>query len=461
MNEQLHTLLKKYDIAGPRYTSYPTAPAWQEDIGPESFQNSLAALQDGDLLSLYIHIPFCENLCHFCGCMKMITTKHDVSGPYTQALLKEIDRIADIINTHKPQVSANQIHFGGGSPNFLHPSELEAIVKKIRERFVITGDAEIAIEMHPRTSTREFCEMVSQLGFNRISLGLQDLDPKVQKLINRHQTFEMTRDMLDLLRNLGLKSFNFDLIYGLPGQTLETWTKSLEQVISLKPDRLAVYSYAHIPWLKPYQRSFEDKDLPSPELKLQLFEKAYEAFKQAGYTPIGMDHFALPQDELARAHEDGSLHRNFMGYSTRKESHQIGFGVSSISFVDGNYFQNTKEIPIYEESVQKGQLTTNRGFILTTDDMIRRDLITKIMCVGRVKIKDFDQQWGITFRKYFENELEDLIPMIEDELVRLDDQEFKAINQGFLFLRNIAMHFDRYLQSIREKASNPVFSKTV
>ncbi len=458
MNGDLLELLKKYDVAGPRYTSYPTAPAWTS-VAPDDYRNSLAALTEGDLLSLYLHIPFCENLCHFCGCMKVITTKREASQEYTDEILKEIDRVAGLIPA---RTRVNQLHFGGGSPNFLKPEELKEIVVKIRSLFAFTEDAEIAIEMHPRTSTYAFCQEVADLGFNRISLGLQDLDAKVQKLINRHQTYEMTRDMVGLLRSLGLKSFNFDLIYGLPGQTLDTWAKTLDQVIGLKPDRLAVYSYAHVPWLKPYQRSFEDKDLPAPELKLQLFEKAHEAFRGAGYLPIGMDHFALPSDELAIAAGNGSLHRNFMGYSTRADAHQIGFGVSAISYVNDCYFQNLKELPEYYEAMrQKNGLATHRGFFLVTDDQIRRDLITKIMCHGKIDIAAFDKKWHITFRKYFEDALEALIPLIEDGLVRIDDRHFFVMGDGFLFLRNIAMIFDKYLPDMRKNSANPIFSKTV
>ncbi len=459
MTQNLITLLHKYDVAGPRYTSYPTAPAWLESVGERDFRRRLASLNPGEKLSLYVHIPFCENLCHFCGCMKVITKKHEQSEEYMKFLLQEIDRIAALV----PQgCIVNQMHFGGGSPNFLKPEELFKIVDKIHEKFEFEFGAEMAIEMHPRTSTPEFCEKVAQLGFNRISLGVQDLDPKVQKLINRHQTYEMTQEMVDLLKKLGLISFNFDLIYGLPGQTMEGWTQTLAQIIAMKPNRLAVYSYAHVPWLKPYQRSFEDKDLPIPELKLRLFEKAYQILTEAGYQPVGMDHFALPDDELALALENGSLHRNFMGYSTRKEAHQIGFGVSAISYVGDAYFQNRKELPEYYEAIQEENgLATFRGFILANDDKIRRDLITKIMCLGKVHIQSFDKEWGISFRKYFENELENLIPMIEDELLRIDGHDFKIIGLGFLFLRNVAMMFDRYLEDIKNNASNPVFSKTV
>ncbi|QQR81032.1 MAG: hypothetical protein IPJ69_02495 [Deltaproteobacteria bacterium] len=236
----------------------------------------------------------------------------------------------------------------------------------------------------------------------------------------------------------------------------------MAQVIELRPDRLAVYSYAHVPWLKPYQRSFEDKDLPSPELKLELFEKAHEVFKNSGYTSIGMDHFALPNDELAIAAQNNSLHRNFMGYSTHADAHQIGFGVSAISYVNRNYFQNLKEIPAYYEAIRRDQgLATHRGFFLILDDEIRRDLITQIMCHGKIDIQAFDKKWGITFKKYFEDALEDLIPMIEDGLLRIEDKQLVVLGDGFLFLRNIAMCFDKYLQEIRDASNNPVFSKTV
>lgn len=459
MKQNLFSLLEKYDVAGPRYTSYPTVPAWTEAVGENAYRENLKKLKPEEPLSLYFHLPFCENLCHFCGCMTVITTKHEKSREYTNQLLKEIDRVTQLIAAPR---HVTQIHFGGGSPNFLKPEELRQIMESVRQKFEFSPDIEIAIEMHPRTSTHEFCEEVGRLGFNRISLGVQDLDPKVQKMINRHQTYDMTAEMVALLRKLGTPSFNFDLIYGLPGQSMGGWEKTLQQVLDLRPHRLAVYSYAHVPWLKPYQRSFEDKDLPTPELKLRLFEKAYQTLTTAGYQPIGMDHFALPDDELALARTHGSLHRNFMGYSTRSDAHQIGFGVSAISYVGGDYFQNQKELPAYNQAIQnENGLATFRGFLLSTDDKIRRDLITRIMCLGQVFIQSFDRQWGISFRKYFENELENLIPMIEDELVRIDGQKFKVIGLGFLFLRNIAMMFDRYLKTVKSKASNPVFSKTI
>lgn len=461
MNEKLLKLLWKYDVAGPRYTSYPTAPAWTNAVGGGDFAKSLSSLKPGEPLSLYFHIPFCETLCHFCGCMKVITKDHSRSKPYVDLLLAELDRISDIIPKNAGEVS--QMHFGGGSPNYLQPKELKQIVERAHSRFRFEKDAEIAVEMHPRTSTPEFCEMTAKLGFNRISLGVQDFDPLVQKLINRHQTYEMTANMVTSLQKLGFKAFNFDLIYGLPGQTLAGWTKTLEQVVGLRPNRLAVYSYAHVPWLKPYQRSFEDKDLPSPELKMELFEAAYRTLTANGYEPIGMDHFALHDDELARAHKDGTIHRNFMGYSTKADAHQIGVGVSAISYVGGHYFQNEKELASYEAAIgsASGGLATHRGYLLNRDDHVRRELIRLIMCKGAVDISAFEKDWKIDFYDYFKDDLPHLEAMIADGLVTLDAKALRVVGEGHLFLRNIAMAFDRHLNEIRSSAKNPVFSRTV
>lgn len=465
LKKDLYNLLTKYDVAGPRYTSYPTVPAWTTDVGEREYIESLGGIhqtragQAPPLLSLYFHLPFCETLCHFCGCLTVITKDHARSREYVDLLQIELDRVAALIPPEAREVV--QLHFGGGSPNFLKPEELKEIVTAVKVKFHLLPDAEVAIEMHPRTSTPEFCEMVGGLGFNRISLGVQDLDPKVQKLINRNQTFEMTEAMVTHLRKIGLNAFNFDLVYGLPGQSMRGWEKTLSQVLSLRPNRLAVYSYAHVPWLKPTQRSFQDSDLPPPEMKIRLFEKAYETL-QNGYRLIGIDHFALADDELCRALEEGTIHRNFMGYSTRGGAHQIGFGLSAISYVNGNYFQNRKELPPYDASIRKETgLATFRGCLLTADDAIRRDLIMGLMCRGLVKIGEFEKQWQIRFRDYFREDLSGLEPFLSDRLLRFDDDEIRVLGDGFLFLRNIAMAFDHTLTSIREKATNPVFSRTV
>ena len=459
MSRPLSELLVKYNQPGPRYTSYPTVPAWTETVGSSDYETSLKNLSTEDPLSLYFHIPFCEKLCHFCGCLKVITQNRSKSAEYIKVLLKELDQVAKLIPAQTRTVS--QLHFGGGTPNFLQPEELTQVMTSIRQHFKLLPDGEVAIEMHPRTSTRAFCDNLKTQGFNRISLGVQDFDPKVQQLINRFQDYEMTAEMISYLRSIGFDAFNFDLIYGLPGQCMNTWKKTLQQVLELRPDRLAVYSYAHVPWKAPVQRSFKDSDLPSPELKLELFEVAYKTFTQQGYRLIGMDHFALETDELSLAAQNGSLHRNFMGYSTRASSQQIGVGMSAISYISGNYFQNHKTLKEYYGSLEKGSLATFRGFLLNRDDHIRRAVITQIMCNGSVNYTAFKQQWGIDFLSYFNDEHKRLESFIQDELLVSDAEGIRVIDHGFLFLRNIAMTFDTYLDDIRTKAETPVFSKTV
>ncbi len=459
MEADLRKLLEKYNIPGPRYTSYPTVPAWSEQVGPPDYQQQLQNLNSEAPLSLYFHLPFCERLCHFCGCMQVITTDHSRSRPYVRRLLAEIEKISQLLEQRRLPVC--QIHFGGGTPNFLQPDELSELVEAIHHYFKPTPDAEWAIEMHPRTSTPAFCERLAKLHFNRISLGVQDFDPYVQKLIHRDQSYEMTADMVQQLRDLGLNSFNFDLIYGLPGQTQDGWEKSLTQVLTLNPDRLAVYSYAHVPWVRPVQRSFKDSDLPNGEEKITLFLKAYERLLAAAYRPIGMDHFAKAEDELSQALESGTLHRNFMGYSTRAEAHQLGLGVSSISFVGGHYFQNRKELPAYEATIDRRELATFRGYLLNHEDTLRRDLITQIMCLGRVNLIDWQKKWGMDFHAYFEKDLHALKPLLDDGLLVLDQTHLQAMGRGHLFLRNIAMAFDPYLEKIQKEAPTPVFSKTV
>ncbi len=456
--ELLH-LLQKYDVPGPRYTSYPTVPAWTSEVGPADFARSLQTLPSGERLSLYAHLPFCENLCHFCGCMQVITKNHDRSREYVDVLVREIERIANLLPAHAREVS--QVHFGGGTPNFLRPEELTEIMGQFRRHFRILPDAEIAIEMHPKTNTSAFCKNLATLGFNRISLGVQDFDPHVQQLINRNQGYVETKAMLDELRALGFQHFNFDLIYGLPGQTLAHFEKTLELTLGLRPNRLGVYSYAHVPWVRPVQRAFKDEDLPSPEQKLQLFERAYQFFTAAGYELIGMDHFALRDDDLSRALATHTIHRNFMGYSTRADAHQIGFGVSSISYVNGNYFQNKKELPAYSQTVQGGDLPSFRGYLLNRDDHLRRELITQIMCAEPVDFKSFGGKWGVVFQDYFREEVDQLGRFAEDGLVTITAAGFQPKGLGRLFLRNMAMLFDRYLEPIRKNAHNPVFSRTV
>lgn len=452
-------LLDKYNVPGPRYTSYPTVPAWGEGVGPREYSQSLGTLRPDEPLSLYFHLPFCERLCHFCGCMRVITSDHSRSRPYVDTILKELKQIRSLLPKQLGPVS--QIHFGGGTPNFLQPEEMSELMEAVRSHFQVKTDAEIAIEMHPRTSTPAFCDNLARLEFNRISLGIQDFNPEVQRLIHRNQNYEQTKEMVASLRSLGFDSFNFDLVYGLPGQTMAGWDDTLEKVLGLKPNRLAVYSYAHVPWVRPVQRSFKDSDLPTPDLKMDLFERAYQFFGDHGYRPIGMDHFALVEDELALAAQNGSLHRNFMGYSTRADAHQIGLGVSAISYVAGNYFQNAKELLRYEDRIASEEPATFRGHLLNREDSLRRDLIMEIMCHGRLDIPKFEKRWGLDFPNYFSEELSRLDPLIADDLMVLEPKALRTQGFGHLFLRNIAMAFDPYLEGIQKKATTPTFSKTV
>lgn len=452
-------LLQKYDVPGPRYTSYPTVPAWREDVGAESHAKSLEKVTGDEPLSLYFHLPFCENLCHFCGCFKVITKDHSRSRPYINTLIHEIKLVAGLLKNSNKKVS--QIHLGGGTPNFIAPDELKDLMQTVRDQFHILSDAEIAVEMHPRTSTKAFCDELKNQGFNRISLGVQSFDNKVQTLINRHQTFEQTQEMLEYLRSLGFASFNFDLIYGLPGDQPETFQNTLDLALSLKPDRFAVYSYAHVPWKSKVQRSFEDQDLPSAELKIKMFAQALQTMQQKDFVQVGMDHFATKTDELYVALQNKTLHRNFMGYSTRADAHQLGFGVSSISFVGGNYYQNMKEISDYTQCVDAGKLCAYRGYELTTEDHVRRDLITEIMCHMQVDTKMFAQKHNINFSSHFKNELEMLNTFVEDELVSLAADRIVIHESGKLVLRNVAMLFDAYLDDVRKKSVNPVFSRTI
>ncbi len=459
MLPSLSSLLRKYDVPGPRYTSYPTVPAWTTDVTAAAYQSCLQGLDGGAPLSLYCHIPFCERLCHFCACHKIITSDHSQSIDYVGFIIGELENVAKLLPENARTVT--QIHFGGGTPNFLQPEELSRIMSVIRRIFRVDPDAELAIEMHPRTSTHEFCDMLSDLDFNRISLGVQDFDPHVQELIHRFQSYAMTESMLSYLRKLGLHSFNFDLIYGLPGQSKKTWQQTLNKVLELRPSRLAVYSYAHVPWKAPVQRSFQDSDLPPPEQKLARFEQAYEMLTTNGYRLIGMDHFALEDDELCHAADNGTLHRNFMGYTTRANTHQIGLGMSAISYVGGNYFQNCKDLTNYYETLQRGELATFRGHLLDRDDQIRRDFIMAIMCKGRVDYATFSEQWDIDVKDYFSDALPQLARLKQDGIIESNAQGFQVVGLGHLFLRNIAMVFDRYLTTIKAQSTQPTFSQTI
>lgn len=453
-------LVRIFDRPGPRYTSYPTAVEFSNAFGEGDYLAQLdeAAAAAGDPLSLYVHLPFCQARCSFCGCSVIITEKRYVAERYLEYLQRELDMVADRLRGRRRVV---QYHWGGGTPTYLHPEQMRALQARVRRHFDLAADAEQAIEVDPRVTTHEHLDVLRELGFNRLSVGVQDFTPAVQDAIGRHQSEAQTRDLYEYARRAGFDSINFDLVYGLPQQTLESFAGTLDSVIALRPDRLAVYSYAHVPWIKGNQKRIELEDLPPAELKFELFSEALEAFVGAGYRQVGMDHFALPGDELAEASDARVLHRNFMGYTTRPAPDQIGVGVTSIGDVRGAYAQNTKKLSTYYACLDAGRLPVDRGLRLTPEDTLRRHVITQLMCNFLVDAEETGRRFGIDCREHFAAELAVLEAPggpVTYGFVRVTDAGIEVLPSGRRFVRNVCMAFDAYL---RRHAAKPVFSRTV
>jgi oxygen-independent coproporphyrinogen-3 oxidase len=452
-------LLKKYDRPGPRYTSYPTAIEFHDRFTEEHYRQRLktANAATSDALSLYIHIPFCEERCSFCGCHVIITKHKDRAAEYLDYLYKEIDLLAAALPDRRRLV---QYHWGGGTPTYLNVQQFRALQAKVREHFVIDPEAEVAVEVDPRVTTHEQVDVLRELGFNRLSMGVQDFTPEVQAAIDRNQGEKETRELYDYCREVGFTSMNLDLIYGLPLQTPETFRRNLDAVIEMRPGRVACYSYAHVPWVRGNQKGIAIESLPAPEVKLELFAEAIDRFKAAGYHQIGMDHFALPEDELATAAGSGILHRNFMGYTVKPASDMLGVGVSAIGDVRGAFAQNEKKLSTYYKAVGAGHFPIYRGFELSDDDRIRRRVITQIMCNFVLKKSEIGAELGIDFDRYFARELEELAAGPVDEgFLTLDGNEIQLTPLGQLFVRNICMIFDAYLRD--RQSDKPIFSRTV
>ncbi|SHK42210.1 oxygen-independent coproporphyrinogen III oxidase [Thermocrinis minervae] len=448
-------LIKKYDRPGPRYTSYPPATEFTPEVGPEDYKRHLLKSNfSGRPLSLYFHIPFCESACWFCGCNVIISHRKDVSKRYLDYVKREMELLKDYLDTSRPVV---QLHWGGGTPNFLTAQEMEEFFSSMREVFRISEDAEISVEIDPRYLTDEQLETLRRLGFNRISMGLQDLDPEVQKAINRIQPEELMRDIMKKLRDLGFESINIDLVYGLPYQTPEKFKKTIEKTIELDPDRVAVFNFAYVPWLKPLQRKIDPSTLPPPKDKLTILQMTIDMFQDAGYVYIGMDHFAKPTDELARAQEDGTLWRNFQGYTTKKGVDLIGIGATSIGMLYDGYFQNYKTIREYYLAIDQNNLPTMRGYILKDEDYIRREIIMDLMCNFVCSFEKIEKMFGVPFEEHFEKELQELKSMEEDGLLKIEDRTIRVLPEGRLLIRNIAMVFDQYTRSKQEER----FSRTI
>jgi oxygen-independent coproporphyrinogen-3 oxidase len=445
-------LVRKYNVPAPRYTSYPPATHFHE-VGPDQIFESLRADESSRRdLSLYFHLPFCASLCWFCGCTTVITTKHDVSAQYVDYLEREINLLAPRLN---PARNVTQLHFGGGTPTFMQPDELRRLGDIIRNRFRLADNLEAGVEIDPRRVTRDHITALREAGFNRASLGVQDFEPDVQKAVHRVQSREETQCTIEWLREERFVSLNIDLIYGLPHQTAASFHRTLGEVLEFRPERLAVFNYAHVPWMKPAQNIL--KALPTPEEKLQILKLAIEHLTSAGYVYIGMDHFARADDELAIAQKNKTLQRNFQGYSTRGETDIHAFGMSSISQTRDAYWQNEKELPKYYAALNSGAVPIVRGYFLTPEDKIRRQVIMRLMCDMSLDFAGLSSQLGLDFASHFSAELNSLADLEADGLLVLAPPGLIVTDLGRLLIRNIAVRFDAY----HAKRAEAQFSKSI
>lgn len=455
-------LLRRYDRPGPRYTSYPTAPHFGEDFGAAQLREVIQASNDEPIprqLSLYVHVPFCNSPCFYCGCNRIITRDAARGAAYLVRLYREIALVAKEFDRDRRVV---QLHFGGGTPNFLSPAQLAEVVDVLQGqfRFSPASGRELSIELDPRFIAPDDIAALAEAGFNRASLGVQDFDPAVQRAVNRIQSVEQTLDIIRACHDNGFRSVNVDLIYGLPGQNATGFARTLATVISARPQRLAIYSYAHMPHMFKAQRRIDESQLPSPEDKLGLLKLAVEALEAAGYIYIGMDHFALPDDDLAKALDNGSLQRNFMGYTTHAQTDLVGFGVSAISHVCDSFSQNPRLLPAWEKALDNDDLPVWRGMRMSSDDRLRADLIQQLMCHRHIDVDALEARYGIDFAQYFAGSLERLQPLADDGLVQIQPGRINATARGRLLLRIISMCFDAYLPA-QPRDSGGQFSKVI
>lgn len=454
-------LLRRYDRPGPRYTSYPTAPQFSSSFGNAEFVE-VAHQSNSDpiprQLSLYVHVPFCFSPCFYCGCNRIITRDLTRGGLYLSRLVREISLVSPLFDRDRDVI---QLHLGGGTPNFLGSDYLAELVESLGRHFHFStaSNRDFSIELDPRCVNAGDIQAMAAMGFNRASLGVQDFDPAVQQAVNRVQSVEETQVVVDACRQHGFRSVNIDLIYGLPLQTREGFGRTLDTVVAMRPDRLAIYSYAHMPHMFKPQSQINSDQLPSAEDKLGLLQLAIEKLSAAGYRYIGMDHFALPEDELSLAQERGSLHRNFMGYTTHAESDLIGFGVSAISHIGNSYSQNPRDLPSWETAIEAGRRPVWRGMIMDHDDTLRADIIQQLMCQNRIDIVALEKRYGVDFATYFAADLNRLTPLQQDGLVEVSPQQIVATDRGRLLLRIVAACFDRYLHE--EAVEKVRFSRVI
>ncbi len=452
-------LIRRYDTFGPRYTSYPTAVQFTSEFNLEDYLDGVKHSNEDPIpspLSLYLHIPFCDTICYYCGCSKVITKDKSKAAHYIKLLKKEIKLQGALFA--KDRV-VTQIHWGGGTPTFLSDKEIYEIIECIRDNFNVPADNEVefGIEVDPRTVDQQRLKNLNNLGFNRISFGIQDFDSSVQKAVNREQSNEQIKQHINDSRKLHYQSINIDLMYGLPNQSVQSFSKTLDTTIELNPDRIAIYNYAHLPEMFKPQRRINEEELPSAEEKLNIMQLCIDKLQNAGYVYIGMDHFAKASDALVKAQQEGSLYRNFQGYSTHSDCDMIAMGITAISRIGNNYSQNVRTIDEYESYLKQDKIPVFRGIELENDDILRREIINQLMCNNSLDIKKLEKKWGINFKKYFESSLENLQQMADDGLLNIEKTKLTITTSGRLLARSICMQFDRYLQ---EKNNNR-FSRVI
>jgi len=448
-------LIRKHDVSGPRYTSYPTADRFVEAYGEGNLRHRLesrVSLGKRDPLSLYLHLPFCDTVCYYCGCNKVVTRDHGRSAKYINYLGRDMAMAAAVLGGPRA-ARYSQLHWGGGTPTFLSGDEMQALLALVDANFAREPQAELSLEVDPRRVEAGRIARLGALGFNRLSVGVQDFDARVQQAVHRIQSLEETRRVIDEARASGFGSVNLDLIYGLPLQTLDSFDATLDKVLELSPERIALYSYAHLPALFMPQRRIHAADLPSPETKLQILTLAIGRLTRAGYLYIGMDHFARPGDELAVAQSRGRLQRNFQGYSTQAGNDLLGFGVSAIGSVGTSYYQNAKDLEAYYAALDEGRLPVWRGMELTADDLVRRAVIHSLICNFRLSLEAVEQSWLIDFKRYFADEMQDLQRLAADGLVELQPEWIVVTPKGRLLVRTVCMVFDRYLRAQQRRAA--------
>lgn len=455
------TLIQRYNLAGPRYTSYPTAPQFNEEFSLTDWQN---AMEEGSRqrrpLSLYVHIPFCSTICYYCGCNKIVTANRQRTEPYMRALHREIVLQAALVDRTRP---VDQLHWGGGTPTYLSDAQMTGLMHYLDAEFPLhrNDSGEYSIEIHPQSVTPKRLDHLRALGFNRLSFGVQDFDPEVQKAVNRFNSEIEVSELIQASRALGFRSLNLDLIYGLPKQNAASFSRTLDKIIAMRPDRLSLFNYAHMPHLFKTQQQINTADLPEPQEKLKILHNSIVQLEEAGYIYIGMDHFALPTDELTKAQRKGVLQRNFQGYSTHGNCDLLAFGVSSISAVDDVYMQNVKNISDYQHALEQNHLPMEKGLVLSLDDRIRRRVITRLICQFEIDFCDIEKQFSISFADYFSPELEALYPMQRDGLLTINATGIRVNAIGRLLIRHICMAFDAYVKNIKVNTEAPRYSRII